>query len=123
MVLPLLRGTDWLIEISVAVLCIFQQAKLHIDSAIIKGEKLFSVAQAIILICFYSYTSARFVEVWLYCGLATRICSPLGLNHLESLLEELPSLMFGITSEEAYFRKRDQAVGSAPRTEEEKQEQ
>ena len=98
-------------------------AKAHIDNAIIKGEKLFTVAQAIILICFYSYTSARFVEVWLYCGLATRICSPLGLNHLESLIQEASSGVETSNEEASLFRKRDKAVGYSPRTEEDKAEQ
>lgn len=127
-----------------------QQAKAHIDNAIIRGEKLFSVAQAVILICFYSYTSARFVEVWLYCGLATRISSPLGLNHLESLLDDLPNKMFGYGNtygggtmrgqpmadpdkngkdeenglgEDILSPNRDRGMGYAPVTEEEKQEQ
>lgn len=102
-------------------------AKNHVDNAIVKGEKLFNVAQAIILICFYFYTSARFVEVWLYCGLATRICSPLGLNHLESLIKETPNSNFpgmpGLPDDAAAFRNPKDQPSHIPQTEEDKAEQ
>lgn len=96
-------------------------AKIHIDSAVIRGEKLLCVAQAIILVCFYSYTSARFVEVWLYCGLATRIASPLGLNHIESLIDE--AQVFGPLDEDNMFHKGPAPASCVPMTEEDKQEQ
>ncbi|KAH8927064.1 hypothetical protein BT69DRAFT_1347587 [Atractiella rhizophila] len=60
-----------------------QCAKEFIDEAIAQGRKLFQVAQAIVLVSFYAYSHARYVEVWLYCGLGTRLATPLGLNHLE----------------------------------------
>ncbi|KAI5477187.1 hypothetical protein MNV49_006631 [Pseudohyphozyma bogoriensis] len=61
-----------------------RKAKAAIDAAIGTGSKLFQVMQASTLICYYSYSAARFVEVWLYCGLTTRMATPLGLNHLRA---------------------------------------
>ncbi|GAA5866403.1 hypothetical protein JCM8547_000767, partial [Rhodosporidiobolus lusitaniae] len=66
------------------------RAKLALDSAINNGERLFQVAQTITLLCCWSYTNARFVELWLYCGQATRILTPLGLNHLRSGDDKAP---------------------------------
>lgn len=34
--------------------------QLAIDIAFARGQKLFQVAQSIVLLCFYSYTSARY---------------------------------------------------------------
>ncbi|GAA6003786.1 hypothetical protein JCM10207_003598 [Rhodosporidiobolus poonsookiae] len=59
-------------------------AKASLDSSINNGAKLFQVAQTVVLLCVWSYTNARFVELWLYCGQATRILTPLGLNNLRS---------------------------------------
>ncbi|GAA5888673.1 hypothetical protein JCM6882_009044 [Rhodosporidiobolus microsporus] len=59
-------------------------AKMALDSSIHSGERLFQVAQTVTLLCFWAYTNARFVELWLYCGQATRILTPLGLNHLRN---------------------------------------
>lgn len=87
----------------------------------IKGEKLLCIAQAIIMVCFYSYTSARFVEVWLYCGLATRIASPLGLNHIESLIDE--SYIFGSIGGMNGLRKGPAPAACVPMSEEDKHEQ
>ncbi|GAA5983894.1 hypothetical protein JCM11641_006413 [Rhodosporidiobolus odoratus] len=58
--------------------------KAALDKSITSGEKLFQVAQTVTLLCFWAYTNARFVELWLYCGQATRILTPLGLNHLRT---------------------------------------
>ncbi|GAA5832376.1 hypothetical protein JCM11251_006427 [Rhodosporidiobolus azoricus] len=58
--------------------------KMALDSSIHSGERLFQVAQTVTLLCFWAYSNARFVELWLYCGQATRILTPLGLNHLRS---------------------------------------
>lgn len=94
------------------------------------------MAQAIILICFYSYSSARFVEVWLYCGLATRICAPLGLNHIESIIQDTPLASDpvvdtnkapnngqGVKIDDTRHRKREKQAGFAPQSEEDKAEQ
>lgn len=71
-------------------------AQRWIDDSIVRGAKLFQVAQAIVQTCFTSYASARFVEVWLYSGcvpsdgltdsrrLAIRVGGPLGLTHLDA---------------------------------------
>lgn len=56
------------------------------------------------------------------CGLATRICSPLGLNHLEGLIDAISSGIYDNISSEAFFRKPDKFSGRGPQTEEEKQE-
>lgn len=63
-------------------------AKRAIDEAIPTGLKLFQVAQATIILTFHSYSEARFVEVWLLSGLAIRMITPLGLNHLRALSAE-----------------------------------
>ncbi|KAM0755924.1 hypothetical protein T439DRAFT_15844 [Meredithblackwellia eburnea MCA 4105] len=61
------------------------RAKLGIDEAVATGVKILQQAQATILLCFYSYSSGRFLEAWMYTALATRICSPLGLNRIRPL--------------------------------------
>lgn len=38
--------------------------------------------QATILCSYIAYQFASFTELWLLSGLATRLCTPLGLNHL-----------------------------------------
>ena len=48
-----------------------------IDDSIVRGAHLFQVSQAIILVCFSSYASARFVEVWLYSGCAGNLSTSL----------------------------------------------
>lgn len=76
-----------------------------VEDSLAKGFHLFQMSQAINVLCSFFYVSARFVEgalsqlfdglyprsrfgtVWIYCGLATRISTPLGLNHLESCAE------------------------------------
>ncbi|GAA5820630.1 hypothetical protein JCM3770_003558 [Rhodotorula araucariae] len=45
---------------------------------------LFHVAQVFSLLCYWSYCNARWVELWLFCGQATRVATPLGLNHLRA---------------------------------------
>ncbi|KAM0751551.1 hypothetical protein T439DRAFT_324738 [Meredithblackwellia eburnea MCA 4105] len=67
------------------------RAKFHIDAALARGQKLFHVAQAVVLVCHWSFTTSRFVEVWLYTGLATRIATPMGLNHLRATLDDADS--------------------------------
>ncbi|KAK4048864.1 hypothetical protein OIO90_005672 [Microbotryomycetes sp. JL221] len=64
-----------------------KRARVHVEEAIITGRRLMQVLQASILLSFYSYSRARFVEVWLSCGLSTRIATPLGLNHLKGASE------------------------------------
>ncbi|GAA6060693.1 hypothetical protein JCM10212_005075 [Sporobolomyces blumeae] len=58
------------------------RAKVALDQAIAHGQRLLQVSQAVTILCYWAYTQARFVEVWLYCGMATRIITPLGLNQL-----------------------------------------
>ncbi|GAA97748.1 uncharacterized protein L969DRAFT_80379 [Mixia osmundae IAM 14324] len=55
------------------------------DNTLVRGAKLFHVAQAMCIICYYTYSRAKFVEVWLWSGVATRLCTPLGLNNLQRL--------------------------------------
>ncbi|GAA6032123.1 hypothetical protein JCM8097_007084 [Rhodosporidiobolus ruineniae] len=64
-------------------------AKAALDSSVNNGDRLFQVAQCITLLCIWAYTNARFVELWLFCGQATRILTPLGLNHLRSANDSL----------------------------------
>ena len=98
-------------------------AKQFIDAAIVKGDKLLSIAQAIILICFYSYSSARFVETWTFCSTATRICAPLGLNHLEAHIDSIANGVYQTMDNRAFFRKMSETGGRGPTTEEDRQEQ
>lgn len=89
----------------------FQATKLALDRAINFNSKMLQMAQANILICYFAYhkyvilrflpqssrvltlisSSARFRELWLACGQATRMCTPLGLNHLRAACDA-PSL-------------------------------
>ncbi|KAL8279936.1 hypothetical protein RQP46_007786 [Phenoliferia psychrophenolica] len=62
-----------------------KKSMVAIDTAIAKGQSLLQVAQSIVLICLWSFTAARFVEVWVYIGLATRLSTPLGLNHIRAV--------------------------------------
>lgn len=61
------------------------RAKAGIEEALKTGYRLFQTAQAIVLICHEAYAAARFVEVWLFTGMATRIITPLGLNHVRNV--------------------------------------
>ncbi|GAA5990411.1 hypothetical protein JCM5350_003690 [Sporobolomyces pararoseus] len=47
------------------------------------NRNLFQVLQSVILSCYVAYLSARFSDLWLLSGTATRLIAPLGLNHLE----------------------------------------
>lgn len=52
--------------------------------------------QATILSCYMAYQAAQFTELWLLSGLATRMCTPLGLNHLapvRPLLHPAPTVL------------------------------
>lgn len=76
------------------------RAKVAIDIAIGSGQHLFQTAQAIVLLCFVAYTGAKFIEVWMLCGLATRLILPLGLNHIRPSPAPLPnSQMFKYSAE------------------------
>lgn len=55
-----------------------------VEESLAKGAQMFQMSQAVNIICWYFYLTARFVEAWIYSGLATRIATPLGLNHLEN---------------------------------------
>ncbi|BGO99959.1 hypothetical protein JCM10021v2_003637 [Rhodotorula toruloides] len=48
-----------------------------------KARDMLQVLQACIITCYVAYQSASFTDLWLFGGLATRLCTPLGLNHLE----------------------------------------
>ncbi|SCZ91092.1 BZ3501_MvSof-1269-A2-R1_Chr2-1g03761 [Microbotryum saponariae] len=73
-----------------------QQAKAAVDESVRKGQVLFHVQQAMALLCYYCYTSARFIEVWLGCGLSTRLTGPLGLSHLRSKAQQELEELHGI---------------------------
>ncbi|KAL8293235.1 hypothetical protein RQP46_000929 [Phenoliferia psychrophenolica] len=62
----------------------FRTARECIDGALAKakGSNLFQVLQSILLCAYLAYQSASFTELWLLSGLATRLCTPLGLNHI-----------------------------------------
>ncbi|KAM0749887.1 hypothetical protein T439DRAFT_41771 [Meredithblackwellia eburnea MCA 4105] len=69
----------------------YRQARAEIDRVIAlsmrseteKGSiNFFQILQATLLCCYMSYHAAAFTELWLLSGLATRLCTPLGLNHL-----------------------------------------
>ncbi|GAA5883358.1 hypothetical protein JCM3774_002035 [Rhodotorula dairenensis] len=62
----------------------FNASKAALERAITFGDKLFQIAQVNVLITYYAYNNAHFVQLWLACGTATRICTPLGLNHLRA---------------------------------------
>ncbi|GAA5989687.1 hypothetical protein JCM11641_007280 [Rhodosporidiobolus odoratus] len=47
------------------------------------GRDLFQVLQATILLSQVAYQSNFFTDLWLLSGTATRLCTPLGLNHLD----------------------------------------
>ncbi|GAA6049853.1 hypothetical protein JCM3770_004216 [Rhodotorula araucariae] len=46
-------------------------------------RKMLQVVQATVLTCYVAYQNAHFPDLWLYAGIATRLCTPLGLNHLD----------------------------------------
>lgn len=48
-----------------------------------KARDMLQVLQGCIITCYVAYQSASFTDLWLFGGLATRLCTPLGLNHLE----------------------------------------
>ncbi|GAA5930423.1 Zn(II)2Cys6 transcription factor [Sporobolomyces koalae] len=58
------------------------RGKVALDQAIAHGQRLLQVSQAVSILCYWAYISARFVELWLLCGMATRIMTPIGLNQL-----------------------------------------
>ncbi|TKA55976.1 hypothetical protein B0A53_01678 [Rhodotorula sp. CCFEE 5036] len=62
----------------------FNGAKAGLERAVCFGANLFQLAQANFLITYYAHNNARFVELWMHCGQATRMCTPLGLNHLRA---------------------------------------
>ncbi|GAA5865866.1 hypothetical protein JCM8547_005740 [Rhodosporidiobolus lusitaniae] len=48
-----------------------------------KGKDLFQVLQTTIILSYLSFCSCRFSDLWFFSGFATRLCTPLGLNHLD----------------------------------------
>ncbi|GAA6003285.1 hypothetical protein JCM10207_001843 [Rhodosporidiobolus poonsookiae] len=48
-----------------------------------RARDLYQVLQATILLCQLAYQSASFADLWFLAGFATRLCTPLGLNHLD----------------------------------------
>ncbi|ORY75339.1 hypothetical protein BCR35DRAFT_306317 [Leucosporidium creatinivorum] len=57
-------------------------ARADIDRGVLSKTKTFQILQATILCCYIAYQAASFTELWLLSGTATRLCTPLGLNHL-----------------------------------------
>ncbi|BGP13549.1 hypothetical protein JCM10213v2_001475 [Rhodosporidiobolus nylandii] len=49
-----------------------------------QGRDLFQVLQAAVLLTHIAYTSAYFTDLWQLAGLCTRLCTPLGLSHLDA---------------------------------------
>ncbi|SGZ30478.1 BQ5605_C048g12374 [Microbotryum silenes-dioicae] len=74
-----------------------QKSRAAVDDSVRKGQALFHVQQAMVLLCYFWYTSARFIEVWLGCGLSTRLTGPLGLSHLRSKAQQELEELHGIT--------------------------
>ncbi|KAK4698399.1 hypothetical protein P7C70_g7877, partial [Phenoliferia sp. Uapishka_3] len=62
-----------------------KRAKVAINFSISRGESLFQLAQACVLVCLWTFTAARFVEIWLYTGILMRLMAPLGLNHIRAV--------------------------------------
>ncbi|KAH9821619.1 hypothetical protein DFH28DRAFT_883098 [Melampsora americana] len=58
-------------------------AKIKIDEAIEMNCNLLQAVQAMVIYSVYTYKIASLVESWVYCGLAVRFATILGLNHLE----------------------------------------
>ncbi|GAA5990057.1 hypothetical protein JCM10908_005801 [Rhodotorula pacifica] len=75
----------------------FKAAKLDLERAISSGCKLFQIAQANVLLTYYAYNNAQFVALWILCGQATRMSTPLGLNHLRAAsdADSLPKCIQG----------------------------
>ncbi|GAA6042228.1 hypothetical protein JCM8097_005105 [Rhodosporidiobolus ruineniae] len=70
----------------------FQKAKRCVERAVDgmavsqaggKGSDLFQILQATILLSYVAYTTCTFSDLWLLSGLTTRLCTPLGLSHLD----------------------------------------
>ncbi|GAA5840455.1 hypothetical protein JCM11251_006565 [Rhodosporidiobolus azoricus] len=68
----------------------YRMAKKCVEKATIgggmgeKGSDLFQVLQATILLCYIAYLTCSFTDLWLLSGTATRLCTPLGLSHLDA---------------------------------------
>ncbi|GAA5852477.1 hypothetical protein JCM9279_003462 [Rhodotorula babjevae] len=65
------------------------RCKLALDGNLEIGS-LFDGAQITALLCFWLYSQARWVDLWLYCGQATRLTTPLGLNHVRAASDVAP---------------------------------
>ncbi|GAA5837768.1 hypothetical protein JCM9279_006855 [Rhodotorula babjevae] len=64
----------------------YRLAKASIQSSLQAGKgrrKMLQVVQATVLTCYVAYQTAQFTDLWIFAGLATRLCTPLGLNHLD----------------------------------------
>ncbi|GAA5905660.1 hypothetical protein JCM6882_008740 [Rhodosporidiobolus microsporus] len=48
------------------------------------GRDMFQVLQSTILLCYTAYLTCAFTDLWLLSGTATRLCTPLGLSHLDA---------------------------------------
>ncbi|SCV69806.1 BQ2448_1200 [Microbotryum intermedium] len=59
-------------------------AKNTLDASWVSSANPLQVAQTAVLVCFLSYSAARFGDVWLAVSQALRLSVPLGLNHLRS---------------------------------------
>lgn len=61
----------------------FKCAREEIDIAVATMQgNLFHVLQAVVICSYIAYASANFTDLWILSGLATRLVTPLGLNHL-----------------------------------------
>ncbi|GAA97086.1 uncharacterized protein L969DRAFT_19952 [Mixia osmundae IAM 14324] len=61
------------------------QARYAWVAGLSDGHKLLDMAQATSLLVFFALATAKFTEVWAFCGLATRTCLPLELNKIPRL--------------------------------------
>ncbi|KAI5477590.1 C6 transcription factor [Pseudohyphozyma bogoriensis] len=60
----------------------WKEARKEVNKGLSGGGNLFQVLQATLLLCYQAYFNADFTDLWMLTGIATRLCTPLGLNHL-----------------------------------------
>ncbi|KDE06717.1 hypothetical protein MVLG_02914 [Microbotryum lychnidis-dioicae p1A1 Lamole] len=87
-------------------------AKNTLEASWISDANPLQVAQTAVLVCFLSYSAARFGEVWLAVSQALRLSVPLGLNHIRSApslppdKQHLKTHMLGPTEDEDELYER-----------------
>lgn len=59
-------------------------AQSLLDASFQRGHQLLHVVQAAVLCCFCMYTEARFGDIWLVCGMTSRLAITVGLNHVRA---------------------------------------